>query len=208
MQVSTPEFAELAGILLGDGCLNIYRTHAHEKIKIKHQIKVTLDSREAQYSVYVQQLMQNLFGKAPLIRKRAGENAVDILLFGPQYLGLLQKIGFVLAPKWNRAIVPACFLNPKIELCVIRGYFDTDGSVVITDNNGTIYPRLEMKISPSPMQAQLISILKRHNFHFGSYQIGKGKVRIQLNGKKQLRKWYDEIGFSNPRHLEKAKLFL
>jgi len=41
-----------------------------------------------------------------------------------------------------------------------------------------------------------------------NYQIGKGKVRIQMNGKKQLTKWIEEIGFSNQRHLDKiSKLF-
>lgn len=208
MNVRTPAFAELAGILLGDGCINIYRTKAHDKIKVKHQIKVTLDAREMQYAQYIQNLMADLLGKAPLIRKRATENALDVLLFGPTYLGILQKIGFVLAPKWQRAIVPDCFIRRNLELFVIRGYFDTDGSVVITNNNGTIYPRLEMKVSPSPMQAQFIDILRRHGFHFGVYQIGKGKVRIQLNGKGQLKKWYEEIGFSNPRRLERAKMFV
>ncbi len=123
-------------------------------------------------------------------------------------LQFLQNVGFVLAPKWKRAIIPSCFLRPELELFVVRGYFDTDGSVVITNNNGTIYPRLEMKISPSPMQAQFIDILKRNNFHFGVYDIGRGKVRIQLNGIQQLKKWYEKIGFSNHRHLEKAKKFL
>jgi hypothetical protein len=201
-------FAELAEILLGDGCLNIYRSHAGDKIKVKHQIKVTLDSRERQYAQYVQDLIARVLGKMPLLRKRPGANAVDITLFGPHYLRALQKAGFILAPKWKRAIIPECFLKREFELWVVRGYFDTDGSVVITNNNGTIYPRLEMKVSPSPMQEQFIGILQRRDFHFGVYAIGKGKVRIQLNGKKQLKKWWDEVGFSNSRHTEKAKAFL
>lgn len=208
METASPEFAEFAGILLGDGTIGIYATLATDRIKMLYRIKVTLDSREVQYSHYVARIFTSILGKAPVIRKRRAQNACDVFVSGKKYVDLLQNTGFVLAPKWKRAVIPECFITPELELLVVRGYFDTDGSVVITNNNGTIYPRLEMKISPSPMQAQFTSILKRHKFHFGSYQIGKGKVRIQLNGKKQLRKWYDEIGFSNYRHLEKAKRFL
>ena len=64
-----------------------------------------------------------------------------------------------------------------------------------------------MKICPSPMQKQIISILNTYGFNFGVYDIGKGKVRIQLNGKSQLNKWKDRIGFSNKKHIKKLKLF-
>ncbi|VVB81103.1 LAGLIDADG-like domain protein [uncultured archaeon] len=209
MNVCTTAFAEFAGILLGDGHIASYITnHTNNRVQVTNIIKITLDSREEQYAQYVKDLMTGLFGKTPKLEKRDGENTVDIRFSGLNNVQFLQSIGFVLAPKWKRAIIPPCFLRPELELFVIRGYFDTDGSVVITNNNGTIYPRLEMKVSPSPMQPQFIEILRRHNFHFGVYQIGKGKIRIQLNGKEPLKKWYKEIGFSNHRHLEKAKKFL
>ena len=91
-----------------------------------------------------------------------------------------------------------------LEKYVLRGYFDTDGSVVITNNNGTLYPRLEMKISPSPMQQQFIDILEQFNFRFGVYDIGKGKVRIQMNGLECLNNWFTTIGFSNRKHGDKT----
>ncbi len=98
-------------------------------------------------------------------------------------------------------------MSKELAKYVIRGYFDTDGSVVITDNNGTRYPRLEMKICPSPMQEQFIKILESLNFRFGVYRIGKGKVRIQMNGKGQLEKWIKDVGFSNPKHRKRAMSF-
>ena len=209
MKVETPAFAEFAGILLGDGHMARYQiTRPDGRIQIKNTVKVTLDSREKQYAHYVKDLMTDLFGRSPKIEKRPCENTVDVRFTDMHILQFLQNVGFVLAPKWKRAIIPPQFITPELELLVVRGYFDTDGSVVITNNNSTIYPRLEMKISPSPMQAQFIDMLKRHNFHFGIYQIGKGKVRIQLNGKEQLKTWNKEIGFSTDRHSEKAKKFL
>jgi len=96
---------------------------------------------------------------------------------------------------------------------VLRGYFDTDGCVVSmkrTDRkNQEIYPCLEMKTSPSPMQKQFIYLLNLYNFRFCKYPIEKkGRIHFRLNGKKQLQKWVNLIGFSNPKHLQKARVFL
>ena len=112
------------------------------------------------------------------------------------------------SPKWERARVPNWIFEKGLDTYVLRGYFDTDGCVVNTNNNGLIYPRMEMKVSPSPMQRQFTEILNKYHFNFGSYQIGKGKVRIQLNGKKELAKWNEIIGFSNPKHQRKCDSFL
>jgi len=64
-----------------------------------------------------------------------------------------------------------------------------------------------MKVSPSPMQQQFVDLLKSYGFKFGVYQIGEGKVRIQLNGKTELRKWTELIGFSNMKNLRKLERF-
>jgi hypothetical protein len=79
---------------------------------------------------------------------------------------------------------------------------------VVTNNNGIIYPRLEMKICPSTMQKQFPEILQRRGFRFGAYDCGNGEKRIQMNGKKQLEKWMERIGFHNPKHVAKANRIL
>jgi len=44
--------------------------------------------------------------------------------------------------------------------------------------------------------------------YFGVYEIGKGKVRVQMNGKIELEKWSKQIGFHNVKHQRKSDLFL
>jgi len=194
------KLAELIGIILGDGSINIYP-------KINHyRIKITLDSiNDKTYSSYIRDLIRDIFKESPIIKLRKNENSVDLLLFKRKMIRYLLEIGLKKSPKWNRAIIPPQFLTRKLEKYVLRGYFDTDGSVVLANNNGIVYPRLEMKICPSPMQDQFIGILKRNNFKFGVYQIGKGEVRIQLNGVSELKKWERLIGFSNEKHLHKFR---
>ncbi len=58
------------------------------------------------------------------------------------------------------------------------------------------------------MQKQLLQALDNHGFDYGAYEIGKGKKRVQMNGKEVLRKWNQQIGFSNPKHRKKVDKFL
>ena len=200
------KLAEFIGILLGDGSICIKNVNS----KCHNRLKITLDSNsDKEYINYVSNLIEDLFKIKPHIKKRSNENAVDIFVFNKQIITfLIDEVGLQLSPKWNRAIVPIAFLKDDTDLLVIRGYFDTDGALVTANNNGTIYPRLEMKVCPSPMQNQFIEILNKHKFNFGAYNIGKGKIRIQLNGKTQLKKWIESVGFSNQKNIAKIERFL
>ena len=198
------KLAEFVGILLGDGSLCL-----RDGSNTNNRLKITLNKiDDVEYVDYVKKLILDLFGIEPKIHLRDGENATDLFLFNKRIiLYLVNEVGLNLSPKWNRAIIPTRFLSQELGVYVIRGYFDTDGCIVTTNNNGTMYPRLEMKVSPSPMQQQFVDLLNGYGFNFGVYQIGKGKVRIQLNGKKELKKWIELIGFSNLKNLKKIKRF-
>jgi hypothetical protein len=185
-------FAEFVGIMLGDGCLS------------HNRIQITLDSRNTCYINYVSSLLHKLFDVNVVTSFRKGENTCDVRVFNKSLIcTLTNEKGLVLSPKWGRAKVPSYLFETDLILDVLRGYFDTDGCVTITNNNGTLYPRIEMKVCPSPMQNQLIEGLERYGFRFGVYQIGKGQVRIQLNGKTQLYKWFKLIGSKNVSKIER-----
>jgi len=78
-------------------------------------------------------------------------------------------------------------------------------ALVLTDNNGTLYPRLEIKISECPMQDQIINLLEEKGYNFGAYDRRNGKIRVQMNGKSQLNKWQNEVEFNNERYLSKLE---
>jgi len=190
------KFAEFIGILLGDGSISIKQ----------YRVQITLNKNEINYALYISKIMSELFGIEPKIKFRKNENALDILVFSKQLVEfLIYEIGLALAPKWNRAILPKFYMRSNLDKYILRGYFDTDGCVAITNNNGIIYPRLEMKICPSPMRDSLIKILKRRKFRCGIYNIENNRTRIQMNGYSQLFKWIKEIGIKNPNQLNKIK---
>lgn len=202
MEINNLELAEFVGILLGDGCITTYRMKYKTRIIMQNRVKITLDSEvDKDYVFFVKDIMAKILKVEPLIRKRKGENTIDVLSFKKSSVDfLIEEVGLKKSPKKFKAIIPEKFRNGMYGLKVLRGYFDTDGALVITNNNGTIYPRLEMKVCPSPMKEQFIEILKKHAFRFGVYKIINEEVRIQINGFAQLKKWHEIIGFSNPKH--------
>jgi len=192
--------------MLGDGSLSLKDYNPN----LTNRLKISLNSKEDHdYLKYIQNLIVDIFKEKPIIKYRKKENTADLFIFKKEIINyLIKNVGIKLTPKWKVALIPKKFLSENLSRYVLKGYFDTDGSLVTTNNNGLIYPRLEMKICPSPMQSQFIGILTKNKFRFGTYKIEKGKVRIQLNGKNQLKKWINLIGFSNPKHSNKISRFL
>ncbi len=205
-KINIKKLAEIIGILLGDGSLSLNK----QTPASTNRLKISFNSRDdSDYIFYVKNLLFELFGIEPILKYRKNENTADLFIFKKELINfLINDVGLKLSPKWNKAIIPIKFTSNNLDLLVLRGYFDTDGCLVTTNNNGTTYPRLEMKICPSPMKNQFIKIFKKYNFNFGVYQIGNGKIRIQLNGKTQLEKWIELVGFSNQKHINKIKRFL
>ncbi len=197
------KFSEFIGILLGDGSLSYYKTKNKEKIKEYYRLKITLDSRETDYSEHIKNLFSTLFNIDLIDKTRKNENTRDLFCFKRNLIRfLVKKYGLVYSPKWLRAKVPDGCISHMSH--VIKGYFDTDGCVVKTKNNGKDYFRLEMKISPSPMQNQFVDFFNNSNFNARIVKLDRGKIKLQLNGKIQLEKWLCQIGFNNTRHLKKV----
>jgi intein/homing endonuclease len=201
--------AEFVGIMLGDGSIGQYNTKVKDKIKIHRRVKVTLDSRNKEYINYVATIMKEILRVEPKVYFRKGENAVDISTYRKDALKfVINVIGLKFSPKWNNMVVPEQLRKGKLGLMVLRGLFDTDGCLSMFNNNGTIYPRIEIRLSPSPAQEQINSILDEYDFHYKIQSQDKGKTRIRISGINELNKWFELIGSSNPIHIKKSQLFL
>ncbi|MFA5076862.1 MAG: LAGLIDADG family homing endonuclease [Candidatus Micrarchaeia archaeon] len=202
------KLAELIGVLLGDGSIGIYDCVVNGKLKKHYRIKITLNSTDDRdYAIYLKMQIEHLLGTTPIMRKRPNENTLDLFIFKRRIIRNLIQMGLRTAPKWNRARVPQEFLSLKSLPALLRGYMDTDGCVTVANNNGIRYPRIEMKICPSPMQKQLILGLRRLGFSPRVYSIGRGKVRVVLAGTANLRKWNERIGFSNAKNISRYESF-
>jgi hypothetical protein len=207
--VNQKEIAEFVGIMLGDGSIGLYNTHAGARIKLHRVVKVTLDSRNKVYTDYVANLMERILDIKPKIHYKKKENAVDLKVHKKdKFLYVLNEIGLELSPKWGRMKVPEPYTRGKLGLLVLKGLFDTDGCLAVYNNNGTIYPRIEIRMSPSPAQNQISAILDEFGFNYRIQNLERGKTRIRISGKTELKRWFKLIGSSNPTHINKSKAFL
>ncbi|MBT4376033.1 hypothetical protein HOD29_01520 [archaeon] len=198
--------AEFIGIMLGDGNLGIYKSIVKGKIKKQHRIRISLDSRNERYTDYVSKLLEEIFDQKPKRYYKKKENAVDLGLFRKgHYFRVIEEFGLSNSPKWNRMEIPKRYFKEKFYPPILKGLFDTDGCLSLFNNNGVIYPRIEIKICPSPAQNQFIKIVKNLGFRFTVQDIGKEKIRIRISGMKELEKWFEIVGSSNPTHIEKYK---
>ena len=192
--------AEVIGILLGDGYIS-------SDFK---EVKVSVDSnKDKEYALYIQKLFSKRYKLKVNIHKKKNENTLDLRISNKKFAKyLVSNVGLTTSPKLFKATIPEHYFKSVFSKRVLRGLFDTDGCVVIANNNGNKYPRLEIKISESPMKYQIIQLLKKFHFKFGVYRSNINQVRIQMNGKEQLKRWTCLIGFSNIKHRKKTEIFL
>ncbi len=99
------------------------------------------------------------------------------------------------------------------NLCkhVLRGITDTDGSVFVSDKKGAKnYPSLEITTVSQKLAFQIRQVLLENGFRVANLRKYKSKLATQfafkicLYGRANLKKWVEQIGFSNPVKLGKA----
>lgn len=115
------------------------------------------------------------------------------------------KLGFPIGKKGNKIKIPEN-INIKHYKPIIQGYFATNGCLVITNNNSTIYPRIEFSSISKGLLLQVLNYLNNNNMRGNIYISHKAKenrqtlYRIQFNGIKNLKNFRKIIGFVNPKH--------
>ena len=117
----TTRFAEFIGIMLGDGGIT------------KYQIRITLNKiDDRDYVVYVRGLIYKIFREYPSLEYKKGK-AVDLVVSGKNLVQLLLSYGLVKGDKIKQQIQIPSWINSndQFKLSVLRGLFDTVGSVYL-----------------------------------------------------------------------------
>lgn len=182
------ELAEFVGILLGDGHLT------------PTQITVTLGTKERQYVDFVSGTMHSLFKDAPrTIRTKRGDWVV--------YLGSTELVRFFLAMKMafnkvqSQVGIPVwCFTKKVYQRSVLRGLFDTDGSVYAMHGG--------VQISFCNHSKKLLQNVRTLLLNLGFVVSHISANKVYITRKKDVWKFYKEIGFSNGKHKRRFLNFM
>jgi len=107
------------------------------------------------------------------------------------------------------------YKNWNLAKHAIRGIADTDGSIFVSKKPGIEkYPSIEITTTSVNLANQLKEILIKIGFRItlreGKRKQPRGLIpyRIGLYGKRNLKKWMEEIGFSNPYKHQRAIQYL
>lgn len=197
--------AELIGALIGDGY--IYKN------KGKYQIGfVGSPKTDGKYFQYIKELILKEWKKEAKIKFR--ERGLRIVINSKEICNFL--INELSIPhgegKCEKVFIPEIILNEwNLAKNTIRGIADTDGSVFVAKKPGIEkYPSIEITTDSKVLAEQLKKILMENGFRVANIWKYRSKLskrttyKIALNGKENIKKWVNGIGFSNPYKLERA----
>ncbi len=113
---------------------------------------------------------------------------------------LNKELGFPIGLKINLSISERFLKNQYALRYIIRGLFDTDGSIFFDKDKRykTPYPIIDIRTASNILIEQLATILKKDNFNVIKYKKG-----IRIKGHFQVQKWFKEIKPQNKKHILK-----
>ncbi len=206
LNISDQLFLELYGVLLGDGWIGKYKW----KNKIIWLIGISGHAKlDREFLLYCKQNIEKICNRNAYLKEKPKFNAIEINFTHKTFLKALnEELGFPIGKKVDIKISDKILSLGSDKLkYVIRGIFDTDGCFYLDKTPaGHPYPCISIQMKASILIKQLYDILISVGFKpiykKGEYE-RKILDRITLKGSKQLRKWMEEIGSSNPKHLNK-----
>ena len=196
------KLAEFYGIMLGDGNLTVKKAY---KIGT-YQIRIVGDSRhDKEYLInYAKPLIENLFEIKVKISKQKDANALYLTSTSKKLSEFLEIKGFKPGDKIkNQLEIPSWIKKtPEFLRKCLRGLYDTDGSIYkLTNQNSHQISFRNYNITlMNDVRNSLLSL------GVGVSKISKGN-EITITRKTELRKFLNEVGFSNNKHLNKVKMW-
>ncbi len=195
------ELAYFLGLFIGDGFTNKYQRY--------YLIQFTGDKRteKAYYQNLVSKYSKQLFNLIPVIREEKIGNGLRFNLYSKQLFNLItQRFKIVAGRKSRTVLIPKEILNSKSQIikACISGLYDAEGCVFFDKRKAYTkpYPRIDLHMLNPPLIKQIIRLL---NEFLIPCSTNKDFTRILIYGNDAVKKFVKEIGFSNPKHLEKLR---
>lgn len=192
------ELAEFIGIMLGDGGLSG-----------NHQITISFNNKtDHEYAEYICKVIRQLFLIDFHIHKRRKSNGADIVLNSSNLVDFLISRGLKAGNKVkNQVGVPGWISkNPLYGIACIRGLIDTDGGLYYHKYNvkGKTYTYLKLGFTnrSRPLLKFVFTALKKLG-----YKISLSGSNLSIASESGVKRYFTEIGSSNPKHVNKFRDF-
>lgn len=195
--------AEWVGAFIGDGFTNLYNGKPHTEIAGDP----ILD--KDYYETFLIPVAKERLDSKVNVYTHSGSIRLKIYQMHV-YDWLTQELGFTAGKKCYDVKIPRIIMtagNPVLMAC-LRGMFDTDGGVFFDKRKAYREPYVRVcytSASPALMK-QVAQILQRLGIRYSMHQKADTRAEmIQINGKKNVEQYLQNIGFRNERHLAKLQ---
>lgn len=199
LPIRQPEFstelAEYTGILLGDGGIADY------------QVVVTLhDKTEKEYSEFVMNLTEKLFGVLPQRYHNSKDSVYDVTVSRKELVTFcVDVLGLHIGNKVRQQVdIPNWIKeNKEFSIACLRGLVDTDGSVFThryyVNEKRYFYKKMDFTSMSQPMLASAADIFRSIDLH---PRIARGKS-IRLDRQQDVHDYFAIVGSHNSKHLKR-----
>lgn len=184
------KFAELVGILLGDGAISNY------------QVRVSLDRNvDRQYATFVRNLMHDVLGERPSFMERSEDNIIALTISGTGLVEVLEQIGLrrgnkvehqVDFPKWVRS-------KRSYQIACVRGLFDTDGGLYFHHKVKKSYLGWCFANFSKPLLQSMMDILLGLGFNVKK----AGENKIYMYSLEHISRYMKIVNSHNPKNVDK-----
>lgn len=213
----TSELAYDVGFMIGDGSINVYKTGTKTRYMIR--CSCNLEEEKEFCENFLVPLKETLFNVRPRIRKRKKE--LQLIIYSKGILSFYHNVfDFPLGSK-QKISVPNIIENstPQLISQFIKGLADSDFCLTFKKKHKDInyYPVIKASFSSKALLKSLLRLLSRFHIKVSpkfdvkvqDKRTNKTYIRheIYINGKKNLKRWIENIGFNNPKHLTKLRIW-
>ncbi len=200
----TLDLAEFFGIVLGDGGINN-----------DYQVVITLNKEnDREYVYFIRSLIKKLFGLTPAIyryRSPKCKKVVGVTTSSSALIEFLLSKGLKKGGKVRQQVGVPSWIENKIELSrsCLKGLVDTDGGVYCHLHKSHGYQHFNIGLAFSNRSLPLLNFVKNTLSNFGfNPKVNSEGCNICLYQESEVLRYSKEIGFSNPYHLDRIKIFI
>ncbi|MDO8481426.1 MAG: LAGLIDADG family homing endonuclease [Nanoarchaeota archaeon] len=212
----TEDLAYLCGILVGDGSIYLRKEKHDFVIKCVGNPK---DEQELYIDVIGPKFNRN-FGFTPSFMHHDSRTTFGFALHSKTLFRFLTEIVGLHHGRKNHAlqIPPGIRKHPQFMDAFLRGLFDTDGCITFKKRYREIpyYPVISLASQSKKLIREVALELRKRGLQLVEiydYPVKNPRGireytfinRIEMNGKDNLRKWQETIGFESPKHLNKIR---
>ena len=142
----TPELAEETGLHIGDGTMNFYKNG--NRIKGSYALRGHIIDDKQHYDKKIKVLYKNLFDLNVSLRDIPSTGVYGFQKWSDDIINFKNKVlKLPLGKKLNIKIPKVFISNEKLMISVIRGIFDTDGTIYLEPKYEKLDPRIEIGTS-------------------------------------------------------------